>query len=126
MSNQRGEVKLTTLLLLAAVVVGGYILVRVAPVYILDFKIKNVARSAAKFTVDPVSKRTVEVYLKRQCFENDLPVQPEDFVIEDRETSATVTVSWSRDVAFIPENGIVPPVIRRFSFTHAETEQSKR
>lgn len=126
MSNQRGEVKIATILLLAVLVIGGYIVVRLAPVYILDFKIKNVARSAAKFTVDPVSKRTVEVYLKRQCYENELPVQPEDFVIEDRETSATVTISWSRDVTFIPENGIIPPVIRRLSFTHAETEHAKR
>lgn len=126
MLNQKGEMQFTTYLLIVALIVGGYVAVRLAPVYVRQFQIGALADTAAKFAADPSKKMTVPGFIARRIHDNELPIEKEAFVVEEVGENVVVSVDWDTQVEFIPENDFVPPVIRSFSYHYEAVEPINR
>lgn len=119
MLNQKGGMQIMTYLLIIAIVVGGYIGIKAAPPYIHKFQLDMLADFISKMAADPVRRKDVRLTLLKRIADNDLPVTADDFTVEIDQEEARVSVDYETEVEFIPENDLVPPVIREYSF-HVE------
>ena len=103
--NQRGEIKVMTIILLLALAAGIWMAIVLVPPYVMNFKVQNAVDTSAKFYTDPVRRNELDDFLRREDLDADLPIKTSEIKFDDSDaTEIHVYADWEYMAVFIPPN----------------------
>jgi len=100
--GQRGEGRLKAILYLAFLIVAVFVAIKVVPVYVANYELKDKMSEQAKFAiVNRYSPDQIKDNIFRTIQDLDIPATREDVKVEDTNHGIAISVNYQVPVDFV-------------------------
>jgi cell division protein FtsL len=102
LSSQRGEGKLKAVVYLAILVVAVFVAIKIVPVYVAEYQLKDKITEQARFAVvNRYSDEQIKDSIYRTIQDLDIPAKRDDVKVAATNHGLTISVNYSVPVDFL-------------------------